>query len=172
MHFNKIDKYSFYQMNYILNLILWFFIVGSLAFLLNSYKTSNILKISDMNISKGKVLNIDTNKSNSSYYHFILANSSHNKEKFYFEKYKYEIYKPILHKNIIVWSQNECGFDVAKQIQINNGKMIVKFDYDMALYFKELYNSKFYKQTYFLWGVGALILFLIKTFLIKIIKRR
>lgn len=104
-------------MNYILNLILWFFAIGNFAFLFDSYDTSNILKLSDMNISKGKVQSIDNNNLNSNYYYFILENNGNNKEKFYFEKYKYEIYEPILYKSIIVWSQNQCSFDVVKQIQ-------------------------------------------------------
>lgn len=96
--------------------------------------------------------------------------------RFYLDVYSTEIdgYKAAIYdKEVKIWYQRIGGdTDLARQIALKDGQMVLKYDYAFAARFYYNTISDSYKITYLKWGGGALALLIIQIVLTRIARRK
>lgn len=152
---------SFNQMNTLLRCVLLFFILGAGAALHMSYTAVLPSSPEDLQTIEGRVIYVQTNKSRgASYYRLNLVDSALKQRRFSLDVYGTQIdgYKAAIYdKDVKIWYQRIGGdTDLARQIALKDGQMVLKYDYAFAARFYYNAISDSYKITYLKWGGGAL----------------
>lgn len=168
---------SFNQMNTLLRCVLLFFILGAGAVLYMSYTAVLPSSPEDLQTIEGRVIYVQTNKSRgTSYYKLNLVDGALKQRRFYLDVYSTEIdgYKAAIYdKEVKIWYQKIGGdTDLARQIALKDGQMVLKYDYAFAARFYYNTVSDSYKITYLKWGGGALALLIIQIVLTRIARRK
>ena len=79
----------------------------------------------------------------------------------------------IYDKEVKIWYQRIDGdTDLARQIALKDGQMILKYDYAFATGFYYDTISDSYRITYLKWGGGALVLLIVQIVLTRIARRK
>ena len=104
---------------------------------------------------------MQTNKSRGiSYCKLNLVDGALKQRRFYLDVYSTEIdgYKVAIYdKDVKIWYQRIGGdTDLARQIALKDGQMVLKYDYAFAARFYYDTISDSYKITYLKWGGGTL----------------
>ena len=168
---------SFNQMNALLRCVLLFFILGAGAALYMSYTAVLPSSPEDLQTIEGRVIYVQTNKSRgTSYYKLNLVDGALKQRRFYLDVYSTEIdgYKAAIYdKEVKIWYQRIGGdTDLARQIALKDGQMVLKYDYVFATRFYYDTISDSYRITYLKWGGGALALLIIQIVLTRIARRK
>ena len=168
---------SFNQMNTLLRCVLLFFILGAGAALYMSYTAVLPSSPEDLQTIEGRVIYVQTNKSRgTSYYNLNLVDGALKQRRFYLDVYSTEIdgYKAVIYdKEIKIWYQRIGGdTDLARQIALKDGQMVLKYDYAFATRFYYNAISDSYKITYLKWGGGTLALLIVQIVLTRIARRK
>lgn len=154
-------------MNALLRCVLLFFILGAGAALYTSYTAVLPSSPEDLQTIEGRVIYVQTNKGRgTSYYKLNLVDGALKQRRFYLDVYSTEIdgYKAAIYdKEVKIWYQRIGGdTDLARQIALKDGQMVLKYDYAFATRFYYNAISDSYKITYLKWGGGALALLIIQ----------
>lgn len=168
---------SFNQMNTLLRCVLLFFILGAGAALYMSYTAVLPSSPEDLQTIEGRVIYVQTNKSRgASYYRLNLVDSALKQRRFSLDVYSTEIdgYRAAIYdKDVKIWYQRIGGdTDLARQIALKDGQMVLKYDYAFAIRFYYNTISDSYKITYLKWGGGALALLIVQIVLTRIARRK
>ena len=168
---------SFNQMNTLLRCVLLFFILGADAALYMSYTAVLPSSPEDLQTIEGRVIYVQTNKSRgTSYYKLNLVDGALKQRRFYLDVYSTEIdgYKAAIYdKEVKIWYQRIGGdTDLARQIALKDGQMVLKYDYTFATRFYYDNISDSYRITYLKWSGGALALLIVQIVLIRIARRK
>lgn len=115
----------------------------------------------DLQTIEGRVIYVQTNKGRgASYYRLNLVDSALKQRGFSLDVCSTEIdgYKAAIYdKDVKIWYQRIGGdTDLARQIALKDGQMVLKYDYAFAARFYYNTISDSYKSTYLKWGGGAL----------------
>ena len=168
---------SFNQMNALLSCVLLFFILGAGAALYTSYTAVLPSSPEDLQTIEGRVIYMQTNKSRgASYYRLNLVDSALKQRRFSLDVYGTQIdgYKAAIYdKDVKIWYQRIGGdTDLARQIALKDGQMVLKYDYAFATRFYYNTISDSYRITYLKWGSGVLALLIVQIVLTRIARRK
>ena len=166
---------SFNQMNTLLRCVLLFFILGAAPY--TSYTAVLPSSPEDLQTIEGRVIYVQTNKSRgASYYKLNLVDGALKQRRFYLDVYGTEIdgYRAAIYdKEVKIWYQRIGGdTDLARQIALKDGQIVLKYDYAFATRFYYDTISDSYRITYLKWGGGALALLIIQIVLTRIARRK
>ncbi len=150
---------SFNQMDALLSCVLLFFILGAAPYA--SYTAVLPSSPEDLQTIEGRVIYVQTDKSRgTSYYKLNLVDGALKQRRFYLDVSSTEIdgYKVAIYdKEVKIWYQRIGGdTDLARQIALKDGQMVLKYDYAFAARFYYNTISDSYKITYLKWSGGAL----------------
>ena len=131
----------------------------------------------DLQTIEGRVIYVQTNKSRgTSYYKLNVVDGALKQRRFYLDVYSTEIdgYRAAIYdKEVKIWYQRIWGdTDLARQIALKDGQMVLKYDYAFATRFYYNTISDSYKITYLKWGGGALALLIVQIVLTRIARRK
>ena len=131
----------------------------------------------DLQTIEGRVIYVQTNKGRgASYYRLNLVDSALKQRGFSLDVCSTEIdgYKAAIYdKDVKIWYQRIGGdTDLARQIALKDGQMVLKYDYAFAARFYYNTISDSYKSTYLKWGGGALALLIVQIVLTRIARRK
>ena len=168
---------SFNQMNTLLRCVLLFFILGAGAALYMSYTAVLPSSPEDLQTIQGRVIYVQTNKSRgASYYRLNLVDSALKQRRFSLDVYGTQIdgYKAAIYdKDVKIQYQRVRGdTDLARQIALKDGQMVLKYDYAFATRFYYNTISDSYRITYLKWGGGTLALLIVQIVLTRIARRK